>query len=88
MVYFRADNFSRLAGSDTTSISLSFCFWELSQRTDIMTKLQAELDEVMLDPRIIPDISVFQKLPYLNAFIKEGVLVLSSNEPSFSQGNS
>jgi cytochrome P450 len=66
---------SRIAGSDTTSIALTFCFWELSQRTDILKKLQAELDEVMIDPRVIPNISVLQKLPYMNAFIKEGVLV-------------
>jgi cytochrome P450 len=66
---------SRLAGSDTTSISLTFCFWELSQRADILKKLHAELDEVMIDPRVIPNISVLQKLPYMNAFIKEGVLV-------------
>jgi hypothetical protein len=35
------------------------------------------MDEAMLDPRIIPDISVLQKLSYLNAFIKEGAFVLS-----------
>jgi hypothetical protein len=39
-----------------------------------MHKLQTELDQAMPDPRAIPDISVLQKLPYLNAFIKEGVL--------------
>ena len=37
-----------------------------------MRKLQAELDLAMPDPRVIPDIAVLQKLPYLNAFIKEG----------------
>jgi len=37
-----------------------------------MKKLQAELDEAMADPRAIPDISSLQRLPYLNAFIKEG----------------
>jgi len=37
-----------------------------------MKKLQAELDEAMADPRAIPDISTLQRLPYLNAFIKEG----------------
>jgi cytochrome P450 len=66
---------SRIAASDTTSISLSYFFWELSRRADIMHKLQAELDQAMPDPHVIPDISVLQKLPYLNAFIKEGVLL-------------
>jgi len=37
-----------------------------------MRKLQAELDLAMPDARVIPDISVLQKLPYLNAFVKEG----------------
>lgn len=37
-----------------------------------MKKLQAELDEAIPDPRVIPDFAALQKLPYLNAFIKEG----------------
>jgi len=64
----------RIAGSDTSSISLSYFFWELSRRPDILKKLQTEVDEVMADSRIIPDISILQELPYLNAFIKEGVI--------------
>ncbi|KAF5364054.1 hypothetical protein D9756_000128 [Leucocoprinus leucothites] len=67
-----------IAGSDTSSISLSFLFWELSRRPEILKKLQAELDEAMPDPRTIPDISVLQELPYLNAFIKEGLRVYSA----------
>ncbi|KAG6915908.1 hypothetical protein DXG01_009278 [Tephrocybe rancida] len=62
-----------VAGSDTSSNSLSYFFWELSRRADIMKKLQAELDEAMPDPTGIPDISVLQELPYLSAFIKEGL---------------
>ncbi|KAG5642970.1 hypothetical protein DXG03_001818 [Asterophora parasitica] len=62
-----------IAGSDTTSTSLSYFFWELSRRADIMKKLQAELDEAMPDAGVIPDLSVLQELPYLNAFIKEGL---------------
>lgn len=60
---------------------MSYFFWELSRRPDIMAKLQAELDHAMPDSRVIPDISVLQKLPYLNAFIKEGSF-LSSFIPS------
>jgi hypothetical protein len=66
--------FYRIAGSDTTTISLSYFFWELSRRADIIRKLQAELDQAMPDPHVIPDISVLQNLPYLNAFIKEGAM--------------
>jgi hypothetical protein len=68
------DNSPRVAGADTSSITLSFCFWELSQRADIKKKLQIELDEAMLDPRFIPDISILQQLPYMNAFVTEGML--------------
>ncbi|KAJ3570031.1 hypothetical protein NP233_g4668 [Leucocoprinus birnbaumii] len=67
-----------IAGSDTSSISLSYFFWELSRRPDILKKLQAEVDEVMTDSRAIPDISVLQELPYLNAFIKEGLRVYTA----------
>ena len=63
---------SRMAGTDTTSTSITYLFWELSRRPDIMKKLQAELDEAMSDSRVLPDISVLQQLPYLNAFMKEG----------------
>ncbi|KAF9226991.1 cytochrome P450 [Gyrodon lividus] len=67
-----------IAGSDTTSNSLSYFFWELSRRQDIMGKLQTELDQVMHDRHVIPDIAVLQKLPYLNAFIKEGLRLYSA----------
>jgi Cytochrome P450 len=62
----------RIAGSDTNSTSLSYFFWELSRRADILKKLQAEVDEAMTDTGTIPSLSVLQELPYLNAFIKEG----------------
>ncbi|KAF8627933.1 hypothetical protein AX17_006088 [Amanita inopinata Kibby_2008] len=62
-----------VAGADTTSTTLTYLFWELSRRADIAKKLQAELDEAMPNSRNLPDISVIQDLPYLNAFIKEGL---------------
>ncbi len=34
----------RIAGSDTTSTTLSYVCWELSRRPDVMLRLQAELD--------------------------------------------
>jgi hypothetical protein len=75
--------YSRVGGTDTLSTSLSYFFWELSRQPDIMKKLQAELDEAMVDPRVIPDISVLQRLPYLNAFIKEGKCLYSSSLVDF-----
>lgn len=61
-----------MAGTDTTSTSITYLFWELSRRPDIMKKLQAELDEAIPDAKVLPDISVLQELPYLSAFMKEG----------------
>ncbi len=66
------DAITRIAGADTTSTTLAYLFWELSRRSDIAKKLQAELEDAMPDSRHLPDISVIQELPYLNAFIKEG----------------
>ncbi|KIM73902.1 hypothetical protein PILCRDRAFT_717573 [Piloderma croceum F 1598] len=83
-----------IAASDTTSISLSYFFWELSRRADIMKKLQSELDQEIPDSGIIPDNSVLQNLPYLNAFITEGLRVhgatpslLERVVPSFTSKN-
>ncbi|KAJ7654121.1 cytochrome P450 [Mycena polygramma] len=64
-----------VAGTDTTSISLSYFLWELTRRHDILRKLQNEIDAVMPDPNAIPDIKVLNSMDYLNAFIKEGLRV-------------
>ncbi|KAJ7450853.1 cytochrome P450 [Mycena latifolia] len=62
-----------VAGTDTTSISLSYFLWELTRRQDILRKLQQEIDSVMPDPSAIPDIKILNGMEYLNAFIKEGL---------------
>ncbi|TFY65879.1 hypothetical protein EVG20_g5213 [Dentipellis fragilis] len=67
-----------VAGVDTTSTTLSYLCWELSRRADITRNLQAELDHAMPDSRVVPDINVLQKLPYLNAFVKEGLRIYSA----------
>ncbi|KAI0053770.1 cytochrome P450 [Auriscalpium vulgare] len=69
---------SPIAGSDTTSTTVSYLCWELTRRADIVQKLQAEIDAAMPDSKGIPDISTLQKLPYLNAFVKEGLRVYSA----------
>jgi cytochrome P450 len=66
-----------MAGTDTASISLTFFLWELTRRPDIVTKLRAELDDAMPDPKVLPDITALNELPYLNAFLKEGTYHLS-----------
>ncbi|KZV73896.1 cytochrome P450 [Peniophora sp. CONT] len=62
-----------VAGVDTTSTLISYTCWELSRQPDISRKLHAELDDVMYDSKVIPDIAVLENLPYLNAVIKEGL---------------
>ena len=62
-----------MAGTDTTSISITFFLWELTRRPDIVKKLRAELDDAMPDPKVLPDIAALNELPYLNAFLKEGM---------------
>ncbi|KAF9804687.1 hypothetical protein IEO21_09276 [Rhodonia placenta] len=64
-----------VAGVDTSSTTLSYFLWELSRRGDVVRRLQQELDDAMPDPRVIPDISVLNKLTYLNAFVKEGLRI-------------
>ena len=63
---------SSIAGSDTTTTTLSYLLWELSRRRDVLVKLQAELDQYVLGPRSLPSFETLQTLPYLNAVIKEG----------------
>ena len=62
-----------IGGCDTTSTTLSYLCWELSRRADTAKKLQVELDTVMPNRKTFPDISTLQNLPYLSAFIKEGL---------------
>lgn len=57
-------------------------FWELSRRRDIMVRLQTELDDAMPDRKVIPDASVLSRLPYLNAFIREGQCLFHDRDNS------
>ncbi|KAI0307004.1 cytochrome P450 [Multifurca ochricompacta] len=69
-----SEHMGHLVGAcDTTSTTLSYLFWELSRRPNIAKNLQAELDAAIPDCKTFPDISVLQDLPYLTAFIKEGL---------------
>lgn len=40
---------------------------------EIYTKLRAELEEAIPDPKIIPPLPSLEKLPYLSAVIQEGL---------------
>ena len=65
--------FCSIGACDTTSTTISYLCWELSRRADIAGKLQAELDAIIPDCKTFPDISILQDLPYLSAFVKEGL---------------
>ncbi|KAF9528062.1 cytochrome P450 [Crepidotus variabilis] len=67
-----------MAGTDTTSTSITYFLWELTRRPDILKKLQLELDEAMPDSKVLPDITSLNELPYLNAFVKEGLRVYTA----------
>ena len=64
-----------IAGVDTSTATLGFLLWELSRRADVVQRLRKELDEVVPDRRTIPDCAVLAKLPYLSAFLNEGMCV-------------
>jgi hypothetical protein len=66
-------SFCSIGACDTTSTTISYLCWELSRRADIAGKLQAELDAIIPDCTTFPDISSLQDLPYLSAFVKEGL---------------
>lgn len=46
---------------DTLSMVLSYMFWKLSWQWDVMQRLQAEIDKVMPNLRVVPDASILSK---------------------------
>lgn len=63
------------AGSDTTSISLTAVYYNIVTRPEVLAKLRAEVDAAyasqdLSDPPTFPE---SQKLPYLQAVIKESL---------------
>jgi cytochrome P450 len=68
----------RIAGVDTSSTTLAYAFWELSRRRDVLVRLQEEIDDVMPDARVVPDVAVLHRCAYLGAFIKESACLLLS----------
>ncbi|KAJ7126637.1 cytochrome P450 [Mycena filopes] len=66
-----------IAGSETSSMTLAYLLWQLTRSPEVHIKLRAEVDDTMPDSRSIPDLGILQELPYLNAFIQEGMRVHS-----------
>ncbi|KAA1473502.1 cytochrome P450 [Dentipellis sp. KUC8613] len=71
-----------IAGVDTSSVTLSYLCWEVSRRPDIVRHLRTELEQAVADAGLEPagalDTSTLFKLPYLNAFVKEGLRLYSA----------
>ena len=55
------------AGSDTTSLAISWCLHHLSLNPRIQKRLREELQSL----HSLEDMSVVEKLPYLNAVVQE-----------------
>jgi len=66
-----------LAGSHTTSSSLTWIVWRLLRNPDMAQKMVAELDEALAGaPRnTIPKHADIEKLTYLNCVVKEGLRI-------------
>ncbi|KAB8256643.1 cytochrome P450 [Aspergillus pseudonomiae] len=64
-----------VAGSDTTSISLTGILWALMKNPTAMTKLRAEVDELYESGNVSDPVSFAEagRMPYLQAVIKEGI---------------
>ena len=55
------------AGSDTTSLAISWCFHQLSLNPRVQKRLREELQSL----NSIEDVCLVDKLPYLNAVVQE-----------------
>jgi cytochrome P450 len=68
------------AGSDTTSITLNAIFYYLLKNEQVLRKLQSEIDEATQSGQASDPItfSQAQRLPYLQAVIKEGMRMHSA----------
>jgi cytochrome P450 len=60
-----------MAGTDTTSITLSWCVYMLLQHPAACEKLRLEIDSVVPDRNMTIAYSAVNKLPYLDAVLHE-----------------
>ncbi|KAK7991193.1 hypothetical protein PG990_015473 [Apiospora arundinis] len=61
------------AGVETVAWALTTTSFHLLNSPSSWKKLRAELEEAISDPSKIPNSSVLEQLPYLNACVKEGI---------------
>jgi benzoate 4-monooxygenase len=62
-----------LAGSHTTSNSLTWIVWRIVKDPEVQRKLTKELREYLSDTATVPSFEAVRQLPYLNAVVKEGL---------------
>ena len=69
-----------LAGSDTTSISLSSIMWNLMQHPEVLRKLRQEMDEFKAEGKCSSIITFkeSQSMPYMQTVIKEALRMHSA----------
>ncbi|KAJ8111309.1 hypothetical protein OPT61_g6064 [Boeremia exigua] len=61
------------AGTETTSWAMAVMTYHLLTKPELLTKLRAELQTVVTDPKKLPSWTVLENLPYLGAVIQEGL---------------
>jgi cytochrome P450 len=71
-----------IAGSDTTATTLTYACVNMAAKPDLWEKLYEELKPIYGDRKAIPQMQVLEKLPFLNACLKES-LRLASPVPSY-----
>ena len=64
---FRSISTLLFAGSDTTSLAIAWCLHHLSLNPRVQKRLREELQSL----HSIEDVSLMDKLPYLNAVVQE-----------------
>lgn len=67
-----------IAGSDTTAVSLSSILWHLARNSDVLQRLREEVDASVETHGPSVPFKELQKLPYLQACIKEGLRLCSA----------
>ena len=64
-----------MAGTDTTSTTLTYFAWEILNNPEAKHRLHAELDQAIPDVNHFLTYQQLEKLPYLKACIKETLRV-------------
>lgn len=62
-----------IAGTDTTSWTLTVATYYLMQQPALLARLTAELLAVVSDPRTLPRLAILEQLPLLSAVVNEAL---------------